>query len=67
MDVEADNVDRDLVTIASRSIATLVRFNGIGDVSRIYHTAQGDGIDFRLSYIGRTSRQRGGSLLTRTS
>jgi predicted acylesterase/phospholipase RssA len=52
MDVEGANVNRGLVTIASRSIATLLHFSGVGDISRIYLTAQRDGLEFRLSYIG---------------
>lgn len=52
MDVEGEHVNRGLFTITSRSIATLLHFNGVGDISRIYLTAQRDGIDFRLSYIG---------------
>ncbi|WP_431267572.1 patatin-like phospholipase family protein [Dankookia sp. P2] len=60
MDVEGANVNRGLVTIASRSIATLLHFSGVGDISRIYLTARRDGLDFRLSFIGsefRTERR----------
>jgi hypothetical protein len=52
IDVEGANVNRGLVTIASRSIATLLHFSGIGDISRIFLTAERDGMEFRLSYIG---------------
>jgi hypothetical protein len=52
MDVEGANVNRGLVTIASRSIATLLHFGGVGDISRIYLTAQRDGMEFRVSFIG---------------
>lgn len=52
MDIEGANVNRGLVTIASRSIATLLHFSGIGDINRIFLTTQRDGLDFRLSYIG---------------
>jgi len=62
MDVEAENVNRGLFSIASRSIATLLHFSGVGDINRIFLTAQRDGIDFRLSYIGSNFRaQRGGA------
>jgi hypothetical protein len=46
------SVNRGLFTIASRSIATLLHFNGVGDISRIFLIAQRDGLAFRLSYIG---------------
>jgi hypothetical protein len=52
MDVEGASVNRGLVSIASRSIATLLHFSGVGDISRIFLTAQRDGMAFRLSYIG---------------
>ncbi|WP_133290623.1 patatin-like phospholipase family protein [Dankookia rubra] len=52
IDIEGASVSRGLFSIARRSIATLLHFSGVGDISRIYLTAQRDGIDFRLSYIG---------------
>ena len=52
MDIEGASVNRGLFSIARRSIATLLHFSGVGDISRIYLTAQRDGIAFRLSYIG---------------
>ncbi|MFL5258044.1 MAG: patatin-like phospholipase family protein [Rhodopila sp.] len=52
LDVEGASVSRGLLTIASRSIATLLHFSGVGDISRIFLTAQRDGLAFRLSYIG---------------
>ena len=54
MDVEGANVERGLFSIARRSIATLLHFSGVGDISRIYLTAQRDAVTFRLSYIGST-------------
>ncbi|MDN3568966.1 patatin-like phospholipase family protein [Paeniroseomonas aquatica] len=56
MDVEGANVDRGLVSIASRSLATLLHFSGVGDISRIFLTAQRDGMEFRLSFIGSNFR-----------
>ncbi|WP_165943297.1 patatin-like phospholipase family protein [Roseicella aquatilis] len=52
LDVAGANVNRGLVTIASRSIATLLHFSGVGDINRIFLTAQRDGLDFRLAFIG---------------
>ena len=40
-----------LTPIALRSIVSLIRTQGIGDISRIYLDAQGDGLDFNLAYI----------------
>lgn len=40
-----------VVPIAGRSIASLIRTQGIGDMYRIYLGAQRDGIDYNLAYI----------------
>lgn len=37
--------------IAARSLAGLIRNQGIGDLYRMYYTAQRDGVDFRLTFI----------------
>jgi hypothetical protein len=37
--------------IAIRSVGTLVRAQGIGDLYRIYLRSQRDGIDYNLAYI----------------
>ncbi|MFC7476460.1 patatin-like phospholipase family protein [Dankookia sp. GCM10030260] len=52
IDIEAASVNRGLFSIARRSIATLLHFSGVGDISRIYLTAQRDEVGFRLSFIG---------------
>jgi hypothetical protein len=52
MDVESASTSRGLFSIASRSIATLVHFSGVNDVSRIYLTTLRDGVGFRLAFIG---------------
>lgn len=44
-------VKRRLRPIAGRSIAALIRTQGIGDMYRIYISAQRDGMDYRLAYI----------------
>lgn len=40
-----------LFPLADRSIATLIRTQGIGDLYRIYDKAVDDGLDFNLAYI----------------
>ena len=37
--------------LADRSIESLIRTQGIGDLYRIYYKAQEDGLDFNLAYI----------------
>ncbi|MEE9559263.1 MAG: patatin-like phospholipase family protein [Acidiferrobacterales bacterium] len=44
-------VERRLKPIAGRSIAALIRTQGIGDMYRIYVGAQRDGVDYHLAYI----------------
>ena len=40
-----------LFPIATRSIATLIRSQGVGDLFRIYTTVKRDGIGFNLAFI----------------
>ena len=40
-----------LARIAGRSISTLIRTQGLGDIYRIYSSTRRDGIDFNLAYI----------------
>ena len=44
-------VKANLGSIAARSLSGLIRNQGIGDLYRIYLTAQRDGADFNLAYI----------------
>ncbi|MFB3089089.1 MAG: patatin-like phospholipase family protein [Acidiferrobacterales bacterium] len=44
-------VERRLRPVAGRSIAALIRTQGIGDMYRIYVGAQRDGVDYNLAYI----------------
>ena len=44
-------VQRRTMNIAGRAIASLIHTQGIGDLYRIYVTAQRDGLDFNLAYI----------------
>jgi predicted acylesterase/phospholipase RssA len=45
-------VRRQTMTIAARAIDSLIHTQGIGDLFRIFLTAQRDGLDFNLAYIG---------------
>jgi|JRYD01.1.fsa_nt_gb predicted acylesterase/phospholipase RssA len=40
-----------LLPIASRSISTLIKTQGIGDLYQIHTTAKRDGVDYNLAYI----------------
>jgi hypothetical protein len=51
LDPTYDPVEPKLVPIAGRSIASLIRTQGIGDMYRIYLRAQRDGLRYRLAYI----------------
>jgi predicted patatin/cPLA2 family phospholipase len=44
-------VKPELLPIAVRSIDSLIRTQGIGDIYRIYLDARSDGLDFNLAYI----------------
>ena len=44
-------INRSLVPIANRSIDSLIRTQGIGDLYQIYALCQRDGNDFNLAYI----------------
>jgi hypothetical protein len=51
LDPEWAQVDRRTLSIASRAIGSLIQAQGIGDLYRIYLTAQRDGLDYNLAYI----------------
>lgn len=44
-------VDEEIVSVTLRSISTLIKNQGIGDLYRIYATTKHDGIDFNLASI----------------
>ncbi len=52
LDPEWSSVDRRLLSITGRAIATMIHYSGYNDVVRLYSSAQRDGIDFNLAYIG---------------
>jgi hypothetical protein len=52
VDVEWSRTDRRLLSIAGRSLAALVHFSGLNDISRIYLLSLRDRLAFRLAFIG---------------
>lgn len=51
LDPKWKTIDRKLAPIASRTIDSLIRTQGIGDMYRIYLGAKRDGLDYHLAYI----------------
>ena len=45
------SVDRQTLSIAFRAVDSLLHTQGLGDLHRIYLTAQRDGLDYNLAYI----------------
>lgn len=54
LDPEWAQVERGTMSIAGRAITSLIQTQGVGDLYRIYLTAQRDGFDFNLAYIPRS-------------
>ncbi|MFZ1643167.1 MAG: patatin-like phospholipase family protein [Candidatus Contendobacter sp.] len=52
LDPDWATVERSTLTIAGRAISSLIQTQGLGDLYRIYATAQQDGLDYNLAYIG---------------
>ena len=46
-----ETVDRELAPIAGRSVSSLIRTQGIGDMYRIYLEVKRDGLDYHLAFI----------------
>jgi hypothetical protein len=51
LDPEWAQVERSTMSIAARAISSLIQFQGVGDLYRIYSTTQRDGVDYNLAYI----------------
>lgn len=51
LESEREPVKPSLIHIAGRSISSLIRTQGIGDMYRIYVRAERDGIDYNLAFI----------------
>jgi len=54
LDPDWAEVQRQTLSIAGRAISSLIQTQGIGDLYKIYATAQRDGIDYNLAYIPKT-------------
>lgn len=54
LDPEWASVERRTLPIATRAVSSLMRSQGVGDLYRIFLTAQRDGLDFNLAYIPST-------------
>ncbi len=52
LDPDWASINRRVLSIASRAIATMIHYGGYNDVIRIYFACQRDGIDFNLAFIG---------------
>jgi len=51
LDPDWADTQRKTLPIAGRAISSLIQNQGVGDLYRIYATAQRDGVDFNLAYI----------------
>jgi predicted acylesterase/phospholipase RssA len=51
LDTDWAQVERSTMSIAARAVASLIQSQGIGDLYRIYATAQRDDVDFNLAFI----------------
>jgi predicted acylesterase/phospholipase RssA len=54
LDPEWASVERRLLSIAGRSISSLIQMQGRGDLFRIHSVALRDGVDFNLAFIPET-------------
>ncbi|MCP5197066.1 MAG: patatin-like phospholipase family protein [Gammaproteobacteria bacterium] len=52
LDPQWASVERSTLGIVGRAISSLIQTQGVGDLYRIYLTAQQDGLDYNLAYIG---------------
>ena len=52
LEPEWSDTERHTLTIGARAISALIQIQGISDLQRIWQTAQRDGVDFNLAYIG---------------
>jgi hypothetical protein len=51
LDPDWQEVKRRTLVIVGRSVSSLIKTQGIGDLSHIYLITQRDGVDFNLAYI----------------
>jgi hypothetical protein len=53
LDAEWAMVDRRVLSIAGRAITSMIHYSGSNDIGRLQATAERDGVDFNLAYIGK--------------
>jgi hypothetical protein len=46
------DVERQTLSIAQKAVSTMINYNGIGDLYRMYLTTQRAGANFNLAYVG---------------
>jgi predicted acylesterase/phospholipase RssA len=51
LDPDWAQVERQTMSVGGRAVASLIHSQGIGDLYRIYATAERDGVDFNLGFI----------------
>jgi hypothetical protein len=51
LDPDWQSINRRTLPVATRAISSLTQTQGVGDLYRIYATAQRDGLDYNLAYI----------------
>jgi hypothetical protein len=51
LDPEWADTERRTISIAGRAIASMIHTQGVGDLYRIYFTAQRDALDFNLAFV----------------
>jgi predicted acylesterase/phospholipase RssA len=51
LDADWASVKRRTLTIATRAVSSLIQSQGVGDLYRIFATAQRDGVDYNLAFI----------------
>jgi hypothetical protein len=49
---EWSDVERQTLSIAQKAVSTMINYNGVGDLYRMYLVTQRAGASFNLAYIG---------------
>src|SRR5208337_4152617 len=50
--IDWSDVERQTLSIAGKAVSTLINYNGVGDLYRIYMVTQRAGAEFNLAFIG---------------
>jgi predicted acylesterase/phospholipase RssA len=58
LDADWSEVERRTLSIAGRAIDSMIQTQGIGDLYRVFATAQRDGVGFNLAFIPPSFRER---------